>query len=407
MKAKQSDKRVWGFMVALSILMVVITIRCYGEKVDAYNTTLLAFSYKYGFISRGMIGSIYAVLNHLLGGRMMNYPMALRFTQLVTVVFLLVLIVFYSGVIKKIRGKLLNIGAIIIVAYTVVIVSSYTAVRNMGRVDIYMISCSLIAVLLLVYEKAEWLVIPLTTLAVMFHQGYVFMFFNVVLVLLIYKMYTRPKKRKKYIVIFVMSFLITSGLFLYFEFFSHIDGEQFVQTIISDATVLSYDGEYHPTLIDHEILGVDLTQTEHDYHINNFVELPLFIIICIPYLYYLIGLMKGVWKQLVTREQKMVYFFILFGFLTIVPNFILKIDYARWIISIITYFSVTILALLAMHDPIMEKQIEIIKGKCNHSGISEILMVYPIIFLPLWDVFISDSMQKLAEYVNKLFLHLW
>lgn len=393
--------------MALILFSIAVAIRCYGEKVDSYNTTLLAFSYKYGFISRGLIGSVYALINHLTGGQMMNYAMALRFTQLATVIFLCVLFFFCYMILRETKESLLRTSATILFAFMMIIVASYTAVRNMGRVDIYMISCTLLATLLLVYEKCEFLIVPLTTLAVMFHQGYVFMFFNIVLVLLIYKIFMRPARRKKYIILFVASFVITSGLFLYFEFFSRMNGDDYVQQIINDATVLSCGGEYHETLIDHEILGIDLSETEHDFHINNLVELPLFLFLCAPYIAMLVAYVRRVWRSARTREEKVVSFFILFGFLTILPNFILKIDYARWIISIITYYCITITALIAMHDSVIEAELLQLRKDVRGRHYIEVLLVYPVIFLPMWDVFISDSMKKLADIVNTLVLHIW
>ena len=42
-------------------------------------------------------------------------------------------------------------------------------------------------VILILKERAEWLIIPFVALATMVHQGYVFMFFNILLVLLFVK----------------------------------------------------------------------------------------------------------------------------------------------------------------------------------------------------------------------------
>lgn len=87
-----------------------------------------------------------------------------------------------------------------------------------------MIAVSLAGVLCLVRERFTWLVIPLSALGVMFHQGYVFMYFNLILVLLWYRVCSlwgrNKKKARYYLLLLVLAFLIGSALFLYFEFFS-------------------------------------------------------------------------------------------------------------------------------------------------------------------------------------------
>ena len=155
---------------------------------------------------------------------------------------------------------------------------------NYGRVDLYMILLTLIGVLLLLEEKLEFLVIPLSASAVMVHQGYVFMFFNILLVLLLACAVLRKQKRTYYIILFAVSFLLCSALFLYFELFSHSNGAAFWDDVVREATALSLNGEYHETLLAHEILGVDLGESEWNLHVINFIEFPLFLLICIPYL---------------------------------------------------------------------------------------------------------------------------
>ena len=43
------------------------------------NTTMLAFNYKYGFISRGLLGTIYSVLDAILPWNLYTYRWAMFF----------------------------------------------------------------------------------------------------------------------------------------------------------------------------------------------------------------------------------------------------------------------------------------------------------------------------------------
>ena len=42
----------------LGIYAILMTMRYFQTVVGMYNTTLLAFSYQYGFISRGLVGTM-------------------------------------------------------------------------------------------------------------------------------------------------------------------------------------------------------------------------------------------------------------------------------------------------------------------------------------------------------------
>ena len=86
---------------------------------------------------------------------------------------------------------------------------------------------SLLCAVLILTERAEWLVVLLAAVCVMIHQGYVFMYANIVLVLLFYKAMSGAGKRsRKYWKLFVATFVVISALFLWFEFFSHFNGEE-------------------------------------------------------------------------------------------------------------------------------------------------------------------------------------
>ena len=65
---------------------------------------------------------------------------------------------------------------------------------NFGRLDVYCVMLSLFGAILLIIEKAEWLVVVFSALGVMVHQGNVFMFLNIILILLVQNMLlsTRP-----------------------------------------------------------------------------------------------------------------------------------------------------------------------------------------------------------------------
>ena len=76
------------------------------------------------------------------------------------------------------RGEMVKYGEYLALILSLCLVSTFSFPYNFFRVDIFMILVSLLGVLCLVKERAQWLVVPLSALGVMFHQGYVFMYFQ-------------------------------------------------------------------------------------------------------------------------------------------------------------------------------------------------------------------------------------
>ena len=81
-------------MVILIVLSCAIFFLDYDERVLPYNSTILAFSYKYGFISRGLAGTIYQWLDSWIPANMITYEAVLYFTLIVTLLFYVLFFVF-------------------------------------------------------------------------------------------------------------------------------------------------------------------------------------------------------------------------------------------------------------------------------------------------------------------------
>ncbi len=166
-------------------------------------------------------------------------------------------------VFKKSQGRISGCHALSDALLTIFTVPMFASHYNFGRLDIYCVFLSLLGAMLLIQGKAEWLLIPISALGVMVHQGYVFMFFNIILVLLMYKILsTEGKERKKYITIFALSLLVACILFFWFELFAHANGNGIYEEIVASAKKLCKNRKIHQDVVDKEILGIDLTGRE-------------------------------------------------------------------------------------------------------------------------------------------------
>ena len=406
-ETKQREIR--KFMIMLSVVnLALFAVTCRG-MVRSYNTTMLALSYEYGFTSRSLLGTLYHLLDAVLPLDLIDYRAVVATAYVATILF--VLLVEYSlyRCLRCCEGEMVKYGEYLALILSLCLVSTFTFPYNFFRVDIFMILVSLLGVLCLVKERAQWLVVPLSALGVMFHQGYVFMYFNLILVLLFYRALSWWKedrrKARRYSLLFALSFLVGSALFLWFEFFSRSNGAAFFDTIKSEAEKLSYDGIYHSTLLYHEVLGIDLASTEEEFSRVNAVQILMCGIVCLPMLVFGVRFFAGLIKKAKGASEKWKYLAVVLGAATILPDFLLKIDYGRWMAAVVVYYVGIVLALLAMKDPIMETQVrESGERLIQRPGIALWIMVV-ILLLPFLDVNIDPFFRHLGSIVNKNFLH--
>ena len=396
-------------MIMLSVVnLALFAVTCRG-MVRSYNTTMLALSYEYGFTSRSLLGTLYHLLDAVLPLDLIDYRAVVATAYVATILFVLFVEYFLYRCLRCCEGEMVKYGEYLALILSLCLVSTFSFPYNFFRVDIFMILVSLLGVLCLVKERAQWLVVPLSALGVMFHQGYVFMYFNLILVLLFYRALSWWKedrrKARRYGLLFALSFLVGSVLFLWFEFFSRSNGAAFFDTIKSEAEKLSYDGIYHSTLLYHEVLGIDLASTEEEFSRVNAVQILMCGIVCLPMLVSGVRFFAGLIKKAKGASEKWKYLAVALGAATILPDFLLKIDYGRWMAAVVVYYVGIVLALLAMKDPIMETQVrESGERLIQRPGIALWIMVV-ILLLPFLDVNIDPFFRHLGSIVNKNFLH--
>ena len=402
MEIAEKNKKIKEF-VLVEILFGAILFLCYYEAwVHRINGTMMAFSYKYGFISRGLIGSIYQGLDKILPVNMMNYQACVGYTLVITLLFYATVLGFFVLCLKKARAEYVDAMCYIMLFFTIFTVPMFASHYNFGRLDIYCVFLSILGVVLLIRGKAEWLLIPISALGVMVHQGYVFMFFNIILVLLMYKILsTEGRERQKYIAVFGLSLVVAAVLFFWFELFSHANGNGIYEEIVANAKKLCKNGKIHQDVVDKEILGIDLTGREVEFHRMNAVQFPIFVLLMLPYILLLVRFFKGLVAQAAEKKDKIKYIFAAIGAGTILPDLLLKVDFGRWMYAIIAYYCVVLLALFAMGDEAVGKQfcLQIDRVK-KHGFAAAVMLLYPLVLQPLWDVAICSVVAKLAGYIN-------
>ncbi|MBR1572125.1 MAG: hypothetical protein IJ655_05255 [Lachnospiraceae bacterium] len=402
-KILEGIKRKLPFWVLLLFEIVALFLKSYEGIVNEINTTMLAFSYRYGFISRGFVGTLYDLLEKITPFDMFNRWGVVRFTQLSWAVYLLVLLMFFAVIIRHAPQGSDNHVKVIIFFYTIFAIPFFLSNFNFGRSDMWMLMMSLMAICCLVSKKFEFLAVPLCGIGVMVHQGYVFMFVNIVLVFLLYRALEQKNIFKnKYMYMFIITFLEVSALFLYFEKFSHGNGPAIVDNVVSMANSIIEPGkEIHQDVIDKEILGISLADREAQWRRMNHVHAPIFIVCMLPYVIIFIKFFKNILQGASDYRKKAQYGLFLLGAGTMVPELILKCDYGRWTFAIISYYIVVVLALIAENDKGVVESVAQIMSKVKAMGvIGMLILVYPVMFQPLGDVAICGFVASIAEQVK-------
>lgn len=406
-------KQISRFMWLLILLSCAIFFLDYDERVLPYNSTILAFSYKYGFISRGLAGTIYQWIDSILPVNMIDYAMVLRFTLIVTLAFYVLFFAFCYQCMKRCQEEYLGRFLYLILFYAVFVVSMFAYKRNFGRLDLYLMALTVIGTMCLIAKKAEWLIVPLSMISVMYHQGYVFMFYNILLALLVYRLLSEKEKKARiyYAVILLVSLIGCSALFLWFEFFSHTDGVRYVDEIIANAKAMTkpFNGmTYHDTLIDHEILGIDLSDVEYPYRVMNWIEIPFFIAIISPYIVLAVKLFRRILARAQGKTERLKYGFLAIAAGTLLPLFLMKCDYARWVFALISYYCMIFLALVAMGDRIVAEELTGIFTEIKEKyPFAILLLLLPALLTPFWDVHINGLLRGISNPINETFLSLW
>lgn len=413
MSQMPKKKQISRFMWLLILLSCAIFFLDYDERVLPYNSTILAFSYKYGFISRGLAGTIYQWIDSILPVNMIDYAMVLRFTLIVTLAFYVLFFAFCYQCMKRCQEEYLGRFLYLILFYAVFVVSMFAYKRNFGRLDLYLMALTVIGTMCLIAKKAEWLIVPLSMISVMYHQGYVFMFYNILLALLVYRLLSEKEKKARiyYGVILLVSLIGCSALFLWFEFFSHTDGVRYVDEIIANAKAMTkpFNGmTYHDTLIDHEILGIDLSDVEYPYRVMNWIEIPFFIAIISPYIVLAVKLFRRILARAQGKTERLKYGFLAIAAGTLLPLFLMKCDYARWVFALIAYYCMIFLALVAMGDRIVAEELTGIFTEIKEKyPFAILLLLLPALLTPFWDVHINGLLRGISNPINETFLNLW
>lgn len=210
------------YTVIIGILLLFRAMQYIPTYCSDYIGFQYLLSYKYGFISRGFVGSLLESIDFLSKGRL--YFICLLVEISVTLLYLY----FVHKVLKFLEGRK---GVIVFVGICIFTLSpasiAYTyVINNFGRFDAILISIAILQSVILSYSswKTGIAACVLSAIGIMIHPVFVFLYSPVAEVILLYKVFFTGEKeeRKKWILFFILNTLIIIVMFSIFHFMAFI-----------------------------------------------------------------------------------------------------------------------------------------------------------------------------------------
>ncbi len=320
------------------------------EVLHDYCVEFYFISYDFGFISRGLIGSLLALVFPFLTQR------ALYLIISAVLILLSVLTaIFLGGLLRKSDKNLKHILAYLAVLFCInpASISFLFSWSNFGRFDAWLLLITLVCLWLITKNKALFFVPVFCVAAVMIHQNFIFLYFPLIFILLTYRAAVTSRSRKNTTLCIITGVLTCAG-FVYFQFFGKIPslGMETALQMLQQRTDYPVSGaplqfEHYAPFSQH----VDLLAEKGP---ALLVKLAGVLVIFLPLIVIFVKLWRGTLKS-VTRSK-----WLYIGFLLVpvaaLPIFI-TIDWGRWLAHIIIAQFLLIFCLAAMNDGPMTKSL--------------------------------------------------
>ena len=365
-----------------------------------WQTNELVINYSYGFVRRGLLGSIVNLMSNLFN---ISYDKAIVFFGIIgEIAFVCILLLFTVKVIKTVNNSYFNF--LVLLAFGMHIFGFYF--YDWAEPDIFIIILTVFMCALVIKDRFLLLIPILASACVCIHEGYVLMHFCIVCAILIYKIAAakETKKRIYYITVFGLTGITVGGLFGYFYFLSNNYINVDSNTLLNNVT---------------DIVGERITQKENLFNVfygigeyvdpmwldgkptvdfyKRMIAALMILILCSP----IIVLIARFWKKVIKHEQssllKAAYIVGHLFLLLNIPMIIFKSDHGRWFYCFVFFELFVISTLASCKCEAVCKALE----DYSETKLKHVLMIiiYFIIFVFPNKQFISKAFVILFKFL--------
>ena len=396
----KTDKR---FSLSVLLITAVMVLSHGTFRLEGMNADVFAINYRHGFVARGLPGAFLDLVCAVLGDKYYTYNTVL----VIYIVFLLL----YFAVLWFLGKKLIRAvdrkeyAMTFVMMFTPFFVEMFISFSNTGRTDMFLIVLSVIAGYAVMKEKALILCVICPAIGVMIHEGYIMDYYNIVIACLLYKIiFSEGKKRTRYLAWFGASVcctaILVTWLFALSKVYFPVSQETYDE-IVANAEILTSEGGYtHYQFLNAEVLGTDLYDSEAEFMALALTELPLFLICFMPLF------IKGykIIKRIVTAtEFKKTAIVLCMGPLSLVPLFVRKCDYGRWLFAFITYYVVVMALIIISGNKTVEKAFEDEAESTMKNGWEGVfLAMYLMLFVPFRTIYVSGLSKGILNLIARI-----
>lgn len=341
--SKESVKQ-WGYGFAIFVLWMGQLITQLPEEIAKWGECWYAMDYSMGIGSRFFIGSVLSLFYDEYMDRSVAYVFCLRMT-----VLLVALCSFMLGkVLYKTKYKVAVVFLIASFWACPASLASYWNAKNFGRLEVYTLLTSLACICLFLKLKKTWLKYGLlcvgTVISNAIYQGYVFMYFPIIFIVIVCELY-KNKCQKSDLIGGVAVLMSACVSFLFFQFGTSVvfeTVEEFETAIAARSNVYVAGGaisaEFFSNIsrvflhtIDPFLKGEDLPRE----------ILAFTVVVFAPMIVTGIALYTKCFQAFNLKSNKKVlnpYLWCILCQFAILPQFLLNIDWGRWFITIVIVF---------------------------------------------------------------------
>lgn len=342
----------WGINHRFGILtfLLLYTHFIYNKPtvLAGWSSASYALTYKLGFGSRVFIGSILSLFyKSFLDGKL-----AYNFCCICNLMIIILFSILVNKVVTKSHNNIAVIYLIGIYLCSPGSVASLWSIQNMGRLETYNYLLVLIGILVFLSRLnlgAKYAVLAVITVCNMaIYQGYIFLYYPVIFIMCVCDC-LKYKDIKRWI-LFAGNVIVTIGAFGIFQFATSInfaDSKELVAyleqhtnlNVYEDALYYEYFAPVSTAFKDISepmLLGTDLREKTF---ITVFLLAPIMFLV----IYIIIRTVK---MENMKAMLKKPYIYWIGGYVAFLPQFVLNVDWWRWMAAMICY---TFFAIISMY----------------------------------------------------------
>lgn len=378
-KIVDDKKKILIILVSLVAAFSLIYLRFASYKISEDCIRTIELSYKNGFISAGLIGTLYRVLNMIVPVELFDYEMMYFASKCMLVLYYILAGLFVMVLFVK-KKSLFKNNVSLVLLFVVFIGGMFGVADTLGSYDMYEMIVLLFIAILLASKKGEWLIVPSAIIGILVHPSFLFKCMGIVVSVIIYRW--KVKKENKYKTLLVIT--LVSVLIAY---------------IASELSLAIYIFEDRQLLANRAIVSASSLIPEWNYRGNNYINFFIFLLAFSPYL--LIG--RDFFKRMYTNKiaLKRVYRLMQLGGLIMLPEFVLKVQYGFLIYFVIMYYVLLLLMLNIEEDTYIistsKEEKRLLKDKLF---LPEVLVLYPLLLMPFLSISIMRGFDVIAKFLG-------